>query len=151
MAASLALWRGGEASVADSRGDALWTDAGAFVGVGFMSLSLGLQGIMAKRVNTQFTTTSTSPPSFPFFFTHPHSHIVVLTTTWCELMTDSNLFRFGYYPSRDHKIAAIFLLFFGGFVGRSLLFQIGSAATLGVGTGLRLLIAASWYFVPGKL
>ena len=91
------------------------------------------------------------PPIFPILFTHPHAHIVVLTTTWCELMTDSNLFRFGYYPSRDHKIAAIFLLFFGGFVGRSLLFQIGSAATLGVGTGLRLLIAASWYFVPGKL
>lgn len=65
-------------------------------------------------------------------------------------MTDSNLFRRGYHASRDHKIAAIAILFFGGFVGRCLLFQIGSAGTLGIGTGIRFLIALSWYFVPSK-
>jgi len=76
--------------------------------------------------------------------------IVVLTTTWCELMTDPNLFLRRYVPSRDHKIFAIVTLFFGGFVGRCMIDKIGSAGTLGVGTGLRFLIALSWYFVPSK-
>ena len=76
--------------------------------------------------------------------------LVVLTTTWCELMTDPNLFRRRFSPSRDHKIMAIVTLFFGGFVGRCIIDKIGSAGTLGVGTGLRFLIALSWYFVPSK-
>ena len=76
--------------------------------------------------------------------------LVVLTTTWCELMTDPNLFRRRFSASRDHKIMAIVTLFFGGFVGRCIIDKIGSAGTLGVGTGLRFLIALSWYFVPSK-
>jgi hypothetical protein len=58
MSAALTIWKSGSASVADSRGDPLWTDALSFACVSFLSLSLGLQGIMGKRVNTQFTTTS---------------------------------------------------------------------------------------------
>jgi hypothetical protein len=76
--------------------------------------------------------------------------IVVLTTTWCELMTDPNFFKRRYAPSRDHKIMAIATLFFGGFCGRCMIDTIGSAGTLGVGTGIRFLIALSWYLVPGK-
>jgi hypothetical protein len=37
--------------------DVVWTSTAGFVAVGFMSASLGLQGIMGKRVNTQFATT----------------------------------------------------------------------------------------------
>ena len=66
MSAALAIWKSGKSSVANSRGEALWTNVLAFVCVSFMSMSLGLQGIMAKRVNTQFTTTSAFPPPPPF-------------------------------------------------------------------------------------
>lgn len=57
MAAALLVWKSGQGSVASSRGDPAWTDAETFVALGFMSASMGLQGIMGKRVNTQFATT----------------------------------------------------------------------------------------------
>ncbi|GBE87687.1 hypothetical protein BKA93DRAFT_121656 [Sparassis latifolia] len=133
MAAALAAWKSGQGSVADSRGDPAWTNTLTFVALGFMSASIGLQGIMGKRVNTQFTTT------------------VVLTTVWCELMADPKLFQLNRYViTRDHKIIAIAAVFVGGFVGRALVDQIGSAGALGVGTGFRTLIAFWWIFVPGK-
>ncbi|CAL1709375.1 unnamed protein product [Somion occarium] len=133
MAAAICAWQSGQPSIADDRGAPAWTNALTFVAIGFMSASLGLQGIMGKRVNTQFATT------------------IVLTTVWCELMTDPNLFNFrSIVISRDHKIIAIVTLFLGGFVGRALIDSLGSAGTLGVGTGLRLLVALWWLFVPGK-
>src|SRR6202011_6145696 len=101
MAAALTIWKSGSGSVADNRGDALWTNPLSFACVAFLSLSLGLQGIMGKRVNTQFTTTSTCPPyRFPLYepFSLKFFLIVVLTTTWCELMSDPNLFQRSYAP-----------------------------------------------------
>ncbi|KAI0077581.1 hypothetical protein K474DRAFT_1661506, partial [Panus rudis PR-1116 ss-1] len=65
MAAAISLWKSGQPSIADDRGDPAWSNALTFVAVGFLSASVGLQGIMGKRVNTQFATT------------------VVLTTVWC--------------------------------------------------------------------
>jgi uncharacterized membrane protein YoaK (UPF0700 family) len=133
MAAAIAIWQSHQGSVADSRANPAWTNVLSFVCVGFMSASMGLQGIMGKRVNTQFTTT------------------VVLTTTWCELMADPKLFDIRRIViSRDHKIMAIISLFLGGFVGRVLLDIVGSAATLGIGAGIRLLISVWWIFVPEK-
>ena len=61
MSAAIALWRSGSASVADNRGDPTWTNTLSFVAVAFISASMGLQGIMGKRLNTQFTTTGTCP------------------------------------------------------------------------------------------
>jgi hypothetical protein len=58
MASSICLWKSGESSVANARDVPTWTNALSFVGLGFMSASLGLQGILAKRLNTQFGTTS---------------------------------------------------------------------------------------------
>ena len=76
---------------------------------------------------------------------------VVLTTVWCELMADPKLFQLNrWIISRDHKVIAIFSLSLGGFVGRALIDQIGAAGTLGVGCGIRTLIAVWWLFVPGK-
>ena len=76
---------------------------------------------------------------------------MVLTTVWCELMADPKLFQLNrYIVSRDHKLIAIFAVFFGGFVGRAIIDSIGAAGALGVGTGMRLVIALSWLFVPGK-
>jgi hypothetical protein len=75
----------------------------------------------------------------------------VLTTVWCELMADPKLFHFGRVISRDHKVYAIIALFLGGFLGRALLQASGSAVTLGVGAGLRALIALSFLWVKGKV
>lgn len=132
-AAAIAIWQSHQGSVADARANPAWTNVASFVCVGFMSASMGLQGIMGKRVNTQFTTT------------------VVLTTTWCELMADPKLFDIRRIViSRDHKILAIVSLFLGGFIGRVLIDIVGSAGTLGIGAGIRLLICVWWAFVPEK-
>ncbi|KAJ3485293.1 hypothetical protein NLI96_g5072 [Meripilus lineatus] len=134
MAAAISSWKANQPSIAESRGNPAWTGVLAFVTIGFLSASLGLQGIMGKRVNTQFATT------------------VVLTTVWCELVADPKLFtlRRGVV-SRDHKLIAILALFVGGFAGRALIDVIGSPATLGVGTGVRVLIAFWFLFVPAKV
>ncbi|KAF8553222.1 hypothetical protein OG21DRAFT_1477427 [Imleria badia] len=133
MSAAIVMWKSHSGNVGDYRGDPAWTNTLTFVVIGFMSASMGLQGIMGKRLNTQFTTT------------------VVLTTTWCELMTEPQLFNFRHLvKSRDHKVMAILFLFLGGFISRVILDRIGSAATLGVGTGLRFVIALWWLFVPAK-
>ncbi|KLO09462.1 hypothetical protein SCHPADRAFT_833992 [Schizopora paradoxa] len=133
MAAAIAAWKGNQPSVAESRGDPAWTDTLTFVAIGFMSAAVGLQGIMGKRVNSQFATT------------------VVLTTVWCELMSDPKLFARKVVVTRDHRVLAVFALFIGGFVGRALLDQIGSAGALGIGTGIRFLIALIWLVMPAKL
>ena len=66
-------------------------------------------------------------------------------------MADPKLFKLNrWIISRDHKVIAIFSLFLGGFVGRAIIDAAGSPATLGVGTGMRVLIALWWLFVPGK-
>jgi hypothetical protein len=62
MAASIAIWQSGQPSISFERDLPAWSNVAAFVCVGFMSASLGLQGIMGKRVNTQFATTSASFP-----------------------------------------------------------------------------------------
>lgn len=75
----------------------------------------------------------------------------MLTTTWCELMADPKLFDIRRMViSRDHKIMAIGSLFFGGFIGRALIDTIGSAATLGIGVGIRLIVSVWWLFIPEK-
>jgi hypothetical protein len=133
MAGAISIYKAHQPSVAAARDEPSWTDARTYVGLGFLSASLGLQGIMAKRLNTQFATT------------------VVLTTVWVELMTDPNLFNFRHFVvSRDHKIIAASTLFIGGFCGRALTQSIGAGGTLGIGVGFRVIIAISWLFVPGK-
>jgi hypothetical protein len=57
MCASILIWKSGQGSIAEQRGSPSWTNALTFVALGFMSASLGLQGIMGKKLNTQFTTT----------------------------------------------------------------------------------------------
>lgn len=62
MAAALCVWQSQEGDYASDRGDPSWQNALSFACIGFMSASLGLQGIMGKRVPTQFATTSACPP-----------------------------------------------------------------------------------------
>jgi hypothetical protein len=59
MAAAIAFWKSGQPSISNARADPAWTNALTFVGLAFMSASLGVQGILGKRLNTQFGTTST--------------------------------------------------------------------------------------------
>jgi hypothetical protein len=75
---------------------------------------------------------------------------VVLTTVWCELMADPMLFVARRVAKRDHKIIAVTALFLGGFFSRAILQSIGSPASLGICTGLRVLVAFSWFLVPGQ-
>jgi hypothetical protein len=152
MAAALTIWKSGQLSIADDRGDPAWSNVLSYVALGFMSASLGCQGILGKRLNTQFTTTS------KFFLYsvlcdvfHLTVHLlVVLTTVWVELVTDPKLFLHQRVKTRDHKLIAAFFLFLGAFVSRAILAEVGARGALGVGTGLRLLITLSWLFVPGK-
>ena len=62
MGAAISLWKSGQGSVASSRDVPAWTNAGTYVCLGLISASMGLQGIMGKRMNTQFATTSGSLP-----------------------------------------------------------------------------------------
>ncbi|PFH47983.1 hypothetical protein AMATHDRAFT_150866 [Amanita thiersii Skay4041] len=133
MISAICLWKSGELSVADERDNPSWHNALSFVAVGFMSASLGVQGILGKRLNTQFGTT------------------IVLTTIWVELTTDPNLFNIKRaVRSRDHRFLGAVALFIGAFVGRAILGKAGSPTALGVGVAIRVLIALSWLFVPAK-
>ena len=76
---------------------------------------------------------------------------VVLTTVWVELMTDPKLLLINRRVlSRDLRLIAAFSLFLGAFFGRAILAKLGTAGTLGVGVGLRVVVAFAWIFVPKK-
>ncbi|KAG1733382.1 uncharacterized protein EDB91DRAFT_643745 [Suillus paluster] len=133
IASAVLMWEGRESSVADARYDPAWTDTLSFAFTGFLSASMGLQGVMAKRVNSHFSTT------------------VALTTTWCELMADPKLLDVRrLVPSRDHKILTVICFMLGGFFGRASLDKIGSANTLGIAAGIRVVVSVWWLFVPEK-
>lgn len=132
MAAAISIWKSGQGSIALSRLNPAWSNPVSFVCLGFMSASMGLQGIMGKRINSNFATT------------------VVLTSVWLDLVADPKLFIFKAVASRDHRILAIFALFLGAFLGRAILAEIGSAGALGVATGIRVLLAFGWLLVPSK-
>ncbi|KAJ7735100.1 hypothetical protein DFH07DRAFT_114569 [Mycena maculata] len=132
MAAALTVWQSGQGSIAAIRGNPSWTNTLTFAGLAFMSASLGVQGIVGKRLNTQFTTT------------------IVLTTVWVELVNDPRLFARQRVKTRDHKLIAASALFFGALVARALLAKIGAAGALGIGAGVRVLITFAWLVVPGK-
>jgi hypothetical protein len=65
-------------------------------------------------------------------------------------MADPKLFVRRSITTRDHKVAGVFALFLGGFLSRAILQTIGTPSSLGIATGLRVLIAFSWLFVPAK-
>ncbi|KAG5640699.1 hypothetical protein DXG03_007485 [Asterophora parasitica] len=133
VAAAITIWKSGESSdiTATERGLPGWTSTPlSFVALAFMSISLGIQGIQAKRLNTQFGTT------------------LVLTTLWVELVSDPRLFKTREkVVSRDHKVIAALAVFAGGATGHTLVYKIGFAGALWIAVGLRLLIAVAWIYV----
>ena len=66
-------------------------------------------------------------------------------------MADPKLLNFRQRViSRDHKLIAIVALFLGGFVGRAIIDAVGAAGTLGVGTGMRVVIAGDLFILGAK-
>ncbi|GHJ85439.1 hypothetical protein NliqN6_1841 [Naganishia liquefaciens] len=133
MAAALTAHYGGTSGIALDRGDPSWTNPTSFAALGFASASLGLQGIIGKRLNTQFATA------------------VVLTTVWVELVNDPFLFALRRVDTRDHKAMSILAVFLGAFISKALVDKIGSAGTLGIAAGLRFIGAWAWLAVPSKV
>ena len=110
------------------------TTARHFLGIACLSASLGVQGFTARRLGTQFSTT------------------IVLTAIFVELTTDPTLFNITrHVPSRDHKWLAVIFLFVGGVTGQLMLVQLGLTLTLVIAASLRVLIAISFLFTPGRL
>jgi len=131
LGACLTAQHSHQSGFAGTRADPSWTDTLGFIALAFASASMGLQGYQGTRLGSQFATT------------------VVLTTIWVQLVSDPKLFYVrAIYKPRDYKALAIIGLFIGGLTGRALANTIGSSATLGLGAGLRLLIALSWLIIP---
>ena len=73
----------------------------------------------------------------------------MITGFWCDLVTDPKILQ-RKHTARNRKIMAIFSVFFGGFMARAIMQRVGAAGTLGVATGIRVLIAAGWLWAPAK-
>jgi hypothetical protein len=58
MAGAIAFWKSGQPSTSNERDEPAWSNVETFVGLAFISASLGLQGVVGKRLNTAFGTTS---------------------------------------------------------------------------------------------
>jgi hypothetical protein len=122
VAASLTVWKCDQLSINISRDNPNWTHPLGFAGIGFMSASLGLQGIMATRLNSQFADSGKPllhvccQSSFLI-----ESFTVVLTVLLCELMSDPDAFSVKHVESRDYKTISIFSFFLGGFVSRAII------------------------------
>ncbi|WVQ82800.1 hypothetical protein IAT38_004932 [Cryptococcus sp. DSM 104549] len=131
-AAALTVHFSGENGIASHRGDPSWATPLGMVGLAFLSATMGIQGIVGKRIASPMNTT------------------VVLTTTWVEIFNDPLLGAFKYTPSRDIRIAGGFAVFLGAFVSRAILDKAGSAGSLGVLAGFRMVQVVWWYFLPDK-
>jgi hypothetical protein len=132
-AGAICIWQSGQTSiVSDRNGHPSWTNALTFVGLAFMSASMGLQGVMGRNLETPFSGT------------------LVLTTVWCELLSDPKLYCREWVNTRDSKLITAMSIFLGGLTGKTIADEIGAAGALGIGTGFRILIAFSWMLVPGR-
>lgn len=70
LIAGICIQQSGQGSIALARGEPSWTSALTFVALALMAASLGLQGIMAKRLNTHFSTTGTRRSPLSYSSTH---------------------------------------------------------------------------------
>ncbi|WWD22660.1 hypothetical protein CI109_107153 [Kwoniella shandongensis] len=132
MAAALTAHFSGESGLASSRGEPSWRTPLGMAALGFLSATMGIQGIVGKRIGSPMNTT------------------VVLTTTWVEIFNDPLLFSMRYTPSRDIRIAGGLSVLVGAFVSRAILDSIGSAGCLGVLCGFRMVQVVWWWFIPDK-
>ncbi|KAF8608407.1 hypothetical protein BDV93DRAFT_434429 [Ceratobasidium sp. AG-I] len=132
VASGLCAWADHESSFAGARGVefANWGTPLGFCAIGFASAAMGLQAHAGVRIGNIFNST------------------VVLTTIWVQLVGEPKLFQPHMVKQRDHKMIAILGLIIGGIVGRALVNVIGAPWTLGLGAGIRILVAFSWLSIP---
>ncbi|WVR03090.1 hypothetical protein IAU60_000079 [Kwoniella sp. DSM 27419] len=130
--AALTAHYSGESGIGATRGEPSWATPLGMVTLGFISATMGIQGIVGKRVGSPMNTT------------------VVLTTTWVEIFNDPNLFSFKFVKSRDVRVAGALALLFGGFISRALVDKIAQPGALGVLAGLRMVQVVWWYVLPDK-
>ena len=72
--------------------------------------------------------------------------LVVLTSIYCDLFSDAELFRM-HNVERNRRLAAPALLLFGVVIGGLLSHSaIGTAGVLWVAAGLKFSVALSWFF-----
>ncbi|KAL7420416.1 hypothetical protein Q5752_005387 [Cryptotrichosporon argae] len=129
-AAAVAVHFSSDGAYAFNRGDPAWRDATGMVALGFLSATLGLQGIIGKRIGSPMNTT------------------VVLTTTWVEIANDPLLFAPRAVASRDVRLAGVAALVVGAFVSRALIGPAGDAGTIGVLCALRIAQTVWWVVTP---
>jgi len=131
MAGALTAHYSGQSGIAIDREYPSWSNALGMTALGFISASLGLQGIVGKRLGSPLNTT------------------IVLTTTWVELFNDPFLFALKPIASRDVRAAGVFGVFLGAFIARALIgTSCGVPGTLGILVGLRMVQMVSWLFIP---
>jgi len=132
MGAALASHYSGEGSFAGQRGDPpSWITWRGFLALALISASMGLQAGVGTRLGSHFATS------------------VVLTTIWIQIVGDPKLFHVAQrVAARDNRLLAVLFLLIGGIVGRALVDTLGAPATLGIGAGVRALIALGWLGVP---
>ncbi|TYJ53051.1 hypothetical protein B9479_006330 [Cryptococcus floricola] len=133
MAAALTIHFSGESGLASNRGSPSWRTPLGMTGLAFLSATMGIQGIVGKRIASPMNTT------------------VVLTTTWVEIFNDPLLFSFHYTPSRDIRIMGALAVFLGAFVARAILDASSSAGVVGVLAGLRMVQLGWWFLIPDKV
>lgn len=148
-AAAIAIWQSGSAKIAQDSSVPAWYNTLTFVGMGFVSYSMGLQGAMGRHLNSPFGATGRLPLFFSLRLLNLFA-VVVLTSTFVELFIDPGLFLRQRVYTRDAKFIGCFALGLGAFVARALMWEIGDGETMGIGAALRVIIAFSWLFVPGK-
>ncbi|KAK1921177.1 hypothetical protein DB88DRAFT_499920 [Papiliotrema laurentii] len=130
MAGALAAHFSGESGISLDRDGPSWVSPLGFVALGFLSASLGLQGIIGKRVASPLNTT------------------IVLTTTWVEIWNDPFLLKLGPAPSRDVRVAGVFMVFLGAFASRAFVgTRCGVPGSIGILVGLRLVQVVWWALV----
>lgn len=110
-----------------------WTTPCGLAALAFLSASLGLQGIVGKRIGSPMNTT------------------VVLTTTWVEIFNDPSLFSLRYVDSREKRVAGVLAVLVGAFSARALLGAIGQAGTIAILIAFRIVMGVWWVVIPGAV
>nr|GAT54844.1 predicted protein [Mycena chlorophos] len=132
--AALCIHTSGEDSISLGRGVPAWNSILSSIAMGLMAASLGVQGVIGKRLGTNFSTT------------------VVLTALWIELVADPHLFKspLKRFANRDHRVLALTALFVGAISARLGLIWLGAVGTLLMAVVVRVFIAWWWLVVQGK-
>ncbi|KAF7291920.1 hypothetical protein MIND_01217400 [Mycena indigotica] len=134
LIAAACIYASGEESISTGRGVPAWNSALSSIAMGLMAASLGIQGVIGKRITSNFSTT------------------VVLTALWIEFVSDPKFLKspMKRMVNRDNRIMALFVLFAGAVLARVALLYVEAVGALLFAAVLRVAIASWWLTVKGK-